>query len=313
VVRNSKLASLAIIGLYNNPPLRSVVTGNTIQGPGGVLVKISPDGDGQVTCARSDHRFENNLVESTSTSSATDVALLYLRCGTHNIIAGNTLRSRGRSRGIYMRDQFDDNLIEDNDVWINVGDRAALHFSSGNVDKHHPRNNLIRHNVFRADAARSIYIQSHDFRNNTFADNLFWGNASEGGWISGGTGNVFDHNTFVNSEKGVALMLERLEAPGNTYTSNIFSTAGKGIHGFSGSTDLEGYHGDYNLFFWDTQNMDNALAYWRWMTGDEQHSIAADPMFADPAAGDFRLQVGSPALTGGPAGTPIGAYGLVSD
>ena len=317
VVRDSKIGSLVVKGLYNQPPLRTVITGNTIEGPAAKLIYFSPDGDGQVLCARSDSLIENNFIHSTfdAATNTEDYVLLYLRCGTHNTIADNTMVSHGRARGIYMRDNADDNLIQGNSVWINQGDRAAFHFSTGNIDKHAPRNNVIDHNVFRADATRSIFIQSPGFQGNIFTRNLFWSNAAQGAWIAGGTANVFDHNTFFNGpSSGFLLVFQNVTAPGNSYTNNILAGSGWSLFGFSGSFDVRGYHADYNVFSWQGVQPygQAALASWRQQTGADAHSIAADPLFVDPSVGNFQLQAGSPALTTASDGGAAGAFGAGS-
>jgi parallel beta helix pectate lyase-like protein len=314
VVRRSTIASLKIQGLNQNPPLRTVIAGNTIEGPGQVLVYLSPEGDEQALCARSDARIENNYIHDTApASSDADHVLLYLRCGTHNAVVGNTMVSEGKARGIYMRDEADDNLIQDNVVSIVYGDRSALHFSSGNTDKHHPRNNSIDHNVFQAKATRSLWIQSADFRDNSFTRNIFWSNSpTEGVRIFGGTGNVFDHNSFFNGPSTTTLFVfQSVAAPGNTYTNNILQSTGTSLFGFSGEFDARGYHADHNVFAWLGVDAYGAwvLSWWQQNTGQDAHSIAADPRFVSPLTGDFRLQPGSPALTADSDGGAAGASG----
>jgi hypothetical protein len=53
--------------------------------------------------------------------------------------------------------------------------------------------------------------------------------------------------------------------------------------------------------YWNRQGKvlfpgDRTLEQWREATGHDGHSVVADPGFMDPAAGDYRLKAGSPAL-----------------
>jgi hypothetical protein len=320
VIRNNRMTAFNISGLSNDPPLRGHVTGNTIEGLRKVLVHISPAGDGTDLCVRSDHEFTNNFVHSTRPTAPGDseTALLYLRCGTHNRVSGNTFRSEGLARGMYLRDEADDNTIEHNTVWIDQSDRGAFHMSSGNADKHHPRGNVIRGNFFRADGGRSIWIQARGFRDNTFTGNVFWSDFAEGARVAGGTGNVFDHNTFVNRATGNLLLLEAFVPPGNSYTANIFENSGSSVYDLSGAFDLSGYHGDDNVFF----NRDGQVVFdskkdlsaWQTATGADGNSLEADPQFLDPENGDFRLSATSPARgkasDGGDAGAGAAGSGL---
>jgi len=52
------------------------------------------------------------------------------------------------------------------------------------------------------------------------------------------------------------------------------------------------------------------LAEWQQKTGQDPHSLRADPRFVDAKKGDFRLKPGSPALGAGKDGANIGALGL---
>ncbi len=56
-----------------------------------------------------------------------------------------------------------------------------------------------------------------------------------------------------------------------------------------------------NNCYWNTAGQDVtfvglSLEKWRQQEGRDQHSIIADPLFVDPAKGDFRLKPNSPAL-----------------
>lgn len=52
------------------------------------------------------------------------------------------------------------------------------------------------------------------------------------------------------------------------------------------------------------------LAEWRKNSGQDAHSLQADPIFAAPKKGDFRLKPGSPAIGAGENGENLGACGV---
>ena len=72
---------------------------------------------------------------------------------------------------------------------------------------------------------------------------------------------------------------------------------------------------DYNVYFapsgavaTDGTNLYATLAAWRGALGQDAHSLGADPLLANPAAGDLHLQPGSPAkdmALGGATGLPV--------
>ena len=92
--------------------------------------------------------------------------------------------------------------------------------------------------------------------------------------------------------------------------NNIFYGSGTFFHQLktwnaTSYWDLKGWAIDNNCYYGDAKPfMDNgtvqALAEWR---GDpwtpDAHSITADPLFMNPAGGDFRLRAGSPCLGAG--------------
>jgi parallel beta-helix repeat protein len=78
----------------------------------------------------------------------------------------------------------------------------------------------------------------------------------------------------------------------------------------TGSTS--GFVSDHNLF-WNSQPQEpvrwanvkyTTVAAYVAASGQDTHSIEADPRFVNPAAGDFRLRSGSPAIDAGDSGAP---------
>ena len=68
-----------------------------------------------------------------------------------------------------------------------------------------------------------------------------------------------------------------------------------------------GFQSDYNLF-WNsttrppvlyTLTMYSSVAAYSAASGQDAHTLQADPRFVDPSAGDFQLMAGSPAIDSG--------------
>jgi hypothetical protein len=90
------------------------------------------------------------------------------------------------------------------------------------------------------------------------------------------------------------------------------------------STDIEAELEtlDYNLFYNSGQNPN--ICQWlarstfpftwsQWKAaGLDAHSVLADPMFVNPAGGDFSVKAGSPALTLGFTNFPMTGFGVTS-
>ncbi len=77
------------------------------------------------------------------------------------------------------------------------------------------------------------------------------------------------------------------------------------------------YKVDYNLY-WSTAKAtplfdQRDFEEWRQTSGQDQHSLLADPLFVDPAQRDFRLQPQSPAAKVGFKPFPLTGFGLYGD
>ena len=73
------------------------------------------------------------------------------------------------------------------------------------------------------------------------------------------------------------------------------------------------YNGGGSLYFSDNQDNDvsgdwMSFASWQTFVSDEANSITSNPSFVNAGAGNYRLNVGSAALTAGSTGGPVGCY-----
>lgn len=141
------------------------------------------------------------------------------------------------------------------------------------------------------------------------------------------------NNTFVNSvastDRHEALIWFEGTVPpsGNEWYNNIVantsasSTVNLGCiqmtTAITTAFSILDYNNYYNagssLYFSDNQDNDTSgswmnFASWQSFVSDEANSITSNPSFVNSAAGNFRLNTGSPALTAGDNGGPVGCY-----
>ncbi|MBI5467486.1 MAG: right-handed parallel beta-helix repeat-containing protein [Candidatus Kerfeldbacteria bacterium] len=300
------------------PPLRPIITNNTVTGQVGhdtkVLIEIA--GFNAHPCARIDGTITGNTVNNYRNDPPPEAtAVVRIRCATHNTIRNNTFRAFGTTLGLYLRDEADDNVFENNTFWTN--DHPALWIASGNVDKTFPSRNTFYNNIFRTDNEYAFYGSAVG-TGNLFSYNTFSSNAGLLGYVGGDYGNTYDHNTFYNNGNGSLQSLQGNNTegpPADTYTNNIFSYGGSQVFGYD-QWRASRYAGNYNLFFnrngalsFGTVNgvSNTTLAQWRSATGDDANSLNTDPLMTNPGAGDFTIASTSPARGAGSSGTDIGA------
>jgi hypothetical protein len=222
-------------------------------------------------------------------------------------------------------DQARDCICRGNTVWniSSYGNPAyGKQFAAGGIYVDGGRRILIERNTaFRCDIGVELASEHEnratsevELRENFVYRNrvggLFMGGYDE---LRGRAENCFiHHNTFSGNDRrkdGNGEVAFFHYVSGNTITHNIFAAGQQGL--LMGNPTLTNSSNvlDYNLYF---APAGVAESEWQWLkmsvtgfdayrsaTGNDTHSIFADPMFVDTAAFDLRLAAGSPAVDAG--------------
>ncbi len=142
-------------------------------------------------------------------------------------------------------------------------------------------------------------------------------------WSNGDHG--FDHvassGTQHVNDVAYGNLLDGFSFEGNSPGSSLFNCIATENGNSTAEYDLwvdasssVGFSSDHNLF-WNSaarpaikyvSTLYSSLAAYQQGTGLDPHSIQADPLFADPSAGDFGVESGSPTIDAGHSGVEIG-------
>ncbi|MGH7599444.1 MAG: right-handed parallel beta-helix repeat-containing protein, partial [bacterium] len=231
--------------------------------------------------------FSNyTLIENCETYGAVDEHGIYIsNSSDYPIIRGNVIH-HNRANGIHLNGDLSQGgdgiishgLIEGNIIYENgVGGGSGINMD-GVTDT------IVRNNLLYDNHASGISVYQID-----------------GG--SGSKNNRLLNNTIIMPADGRwAINIPDLDDTGNKIFNNILFSS----HGFRGSiliptANLAGFESDYNIivdrFSIDGGNSMISLTAWKAL-GHDAHSFIATPaqLFVNPAAQDYRLKAGSPAI-----------------
>ncbi len=285
-----------------------------------------------------ENRVANNLVHHTPYTGIIISGCMTDFFTKHGRELGKTIR-RHEIEGLPRQPQLEDvrpylhthdNLIEANEihhVMEMLGDGNAIYIrgaGAGNVI----RRNYIHHLV--APMIMQCAIRTDGGQKDTLiAENLIYKCTSQGILLK--LNNRCENNIIADiiaPPRGYYLALREGPMTGATIQRNIFYSStetctfidelppGRGRssedrrgRGLAAAKDADT---DFNIYFCASdQQLGKQMLQKQQQDGVDAHSLAVDPLFVDPAKGDFRLQPDSPALQLGIVPIDLSKVGLV--
>ncbi|MBB3127216.1 hypothetical protein FHS19_001870 [Paenibacillus rhizosphaerae] len=202
--------------------------------------------------------------------------------------------------GIYV-DGGKDSIIErnysyNNDIGVEIASEHAGKATS---------NITVRSNFIYGNRLTGIAMGGYDtlrgstvgcrIVNNTLYKNDTLGDGSGQLYVQYDTqNNVIRNNIFVASSTDVLIYNEYTKNSGNVVDYNLYFAPG-------GSSDA--------TWTWKNKEYTGYAAYKKG-TGNDAHSVFADPLLVNPAAGDLHLKTGSPAMDKGLTDSDIGSLDI---
>src|SRR5919199_2571750 len=225
-----------------------------------------------------------------------------LENSTDSTVIGNTV-DHNTSYGIYIATSSTRNLIQRNHIFSNA---FQYQRAASGIRVYTSPSNTIASNVSHDNEDSGIEFDKSN--NNLAIDNVVYNNGDHGIDVTAtSTGARIIANTVYKSVTA-GIDVEG-SSTGATIANNIAvdnGIASPRTHSNIrvDSTSISGTTMDYDLVYLttpDTMFIWNNLSYSSWSalkaaTTQEAHGSQADPRFANPAAGDFHLTGGSPAI-----------------
>ncbi|MFB7813658.1 choice-of-anchor Q domain-containing protein [Paenibacillus chitinolyticus] len=215
---------------------------------------------------------------------------VYNISSNNNPSYGKKLPNNSNSAGGIYVDGGKDNLIERN---YSYGNDIGIEIASEHAGK----------------ATSRITVRSNMIYNNRLTGLAMGGYDKQ----RGATANcVIVNNTFYKNDTlgdGSGQLYVQYDTQNNVIKNNIFVASSSDVLIYNEYTKNSGNIVDYNLYFapggsanatWTWKNVTyNGFAAYKKGTGNDAHSLFADPSFVNAASSDFHLKPGSPAIDAG--------------
>lgn len=242
-------------------------------------------------------------------------------------IENNVVSDAYVEHGIYVSNSADNHVIRNNVSFNNRGAGIQINADGTLGGDGVITNALIENNtIFGNGAGGGSAINLDGVQNSRIQNNLLYDNHASGISLfridgsAPSSGNVVANNTIVNAADGRWALNIQDGSSGNTVLNNILYS----LHSFRGAIDIDSaslvnFVSDHNILegrFGVDGNVSDGLAEWLAATGGDANSLvvnlqALQALFADYAAEDFQLALGSLAVDRGIAqlinGTPRNA------
>ena len=236
------------------------------------------------------------------------------------LIESNRTSGSIDEHGIYVSNSGDRPVIRNNTIFDNHGSGIHMNgdlsqggdgvISGALVTGNRIYNNAIPNSTYNSLGGGSG-INMDGVQNSRIENNLVYNNHASGISLyridggQGSSGNVVVNNTVIQASDGRWALNIQSGSTNNTVRNNILLSN----HAFRGAIDispnsLTGFTSDYNAvisrFTKDDGNTTLNLAQWQAAGYDANSFVAtAAALFANPAADDYRLKTGSPAINAG--------------
>ncbi|MFC1738613.1 hypothetical protein ACFL1G_06160 [Planctomycetota bacterium] len=208
--------------------------------------------------------------------------------------------------------------------WWCVGQQhARIHHGPGDIHQDAKFTTHIRYNYIRESVSEKHQLAYGSTNMGITMDDgsanfHVYKNLVIGGSVQNRNGSyrVVENNIFINPNRGPGYHVSHTYS-GDKFVRNIVTKEnGKMFFWFILQPDSKPWidEMDYNVYYGTGPLSDSAgnLAQWQ-EQGFGKHSVFADPMFVDPANGDYRVKDGSPALKLGFKNFDVSDAGLLPD